>query len=84
MSESSTQASGAQSYRNRKVEAVYKQHEEEKKNKYLRHVLETEKCSFTPLVFSTHGGCAPEADKFHKQVATLLAKIFSTAKLSRM
>ena len=39
-----------------------------------------------PLVFSTHGGCAPEADKFHKQVATLLAKkeIFSKAKLSRM
>ena len=65
---------GASSYRNRKVEAVYKQHEDEKKNKYLRHVLETEKCSFTPLVFSTHGGCAPEADKLHKRVATLLAK----------
>ena len=30
---------GAPSYRNRKVEAVYKQHEDEKKNKYLRHVL---------------------------------------------
>ena len=26
------------------------------------------------LVFSTHGGCAPEADKFQKRVATLLAK----------
>ena len=64
----------APSYQNRKVEAVYKQHEDEKKNKYLRHVLETEKCSFTPLVFSTHGGCAPQADKFHKRVATLLAK----------
>ena len=65
---------GASSYRNRKVEAVYKQHEDEKKNKYLRHVIETEKCSFTPLVFCTHDGCAPEADKFHKQVATLLTK----------
>ena len=65
---------GTPSYRNMKVEAVYKQHEDEKKNKYLRHVLETEKCSFTPLVFSTHGGCAPEADKFHKRAATLLAK----------
>ena len=64
----------APSYRNRKVEAVYKQHEDEKKNKYLRHVLETEKCSFSPLVLSTHGGCAPEAVKFHKRVATLLAK----------
>ena len=30
---------GAPSYRNRKVEAVYKQHEDEKKNTYLRHVL---------------------------------------------
>ena len=65
---------GTPSYRNMKVEAVYKQHEDEKKNKYLRHVLETEKCSFIPLVFSTHGRCAPEADKFHKRVATLLAK----------
>ena len=45
-----------------------------KKYKYLRHVLETKKCIFTPLVFSTHGRCAPEADKFHKRVATLLAK----------
>ena len=27
-----------------------------------------------PLVFSTRGGCAPEADKFHKRDATLLAK----------
>ena len=27
-----------------------------------------------PLVFSTHGGCAPEADKFHKREAKLLAK----------
>ena len=65
---------GAPSYRNRKVKVVYKQHEDEKKNKYLRHVLETEKCSFTPLDFSTNGWCAPEADKVHKQVATLLAK----------
>ena len=62
--------------------SVYKQHEDEKKNKYLRHLLKTEKCSFTPLVFSTHGGCAPEVDKFHKRVATLLAKrniLFSDA-----
>ena len=48
-------------------ETVYKQHEDEKKNKYLRHVLEMEECSFTPLVLPTHGGCAPEADKFHKR-----------------
>ena len=28
----------------------------------------------SPLVISTHGGCSPEADKFHKREATLLAK----------
>ena len=58
----------------KKMDAVYKQHETQKKTKYLDHVINVEKCSFTPLVFSTHGGCAPEADRFHKRLATLLAK----------
>jgi hypothetical protein len=65
---------GAKSYENRELEPIYKQHEMEKKRKYLSHVINTEKCSFTPLVFSTHGGYGPEADKFHKRIATLLAK----------
>ena len=65
---------GAKSYENRELDTIFKQHENEKKNKYLHHVINTEKCSFTPLVFSTHGGHGPEADKFHKRVATLLAK----------
>ena len=65
---------GAQSYQHRDLDSVFKQHEKEKKTKYLSHVINTEKCSFTPLVFSTHGGYGPEADKFHKRVATLLAK----------
>jgi hypothetical protein len=65
---------GAKSYENKELEPIYKQHEMEKKRKYLSHVINTEKCSFTPLVFSTHGGYGPEADRFHKRVATLLAK----------
>ena len=65
---------GSDSYRQREMEAVFLQHENEKKVKYLDHVINTERCSFTPLVFSTHGGCAPEADRFHKRIATLLAK----------
>ena len=40
----------------------------------MNHVLNKEKCSFTPLVFSTHGGNGPEADRFHKRLATLIAK----------
>jgi hypothetical protein len=55
-------------------EHVHKAHEKEKKDKYLNHVLQKEKCSFTPLVFSTHGGNGPEADRFHKRLATLIAK----------
>lgn len=65
---------GAESYKHREIESVFKQHETEKKKKYLDHVLNNEKCSFTPLVFSTHGAYAPEADRFHKRLATLLAK----------
>ena len=65
---------GAKYYCQKKMDAVFKQHETEKKTKYLDHVINVEKCSFTPLVFSTHGGCAPEADRFHKRLATLLAK----------
>ena len=65
---------GADSYKNKSLEAVFKSHEKQKKDKYLSHVLNKEKCSFTPLVFSTHGGSGPEADRFHKRLATLIAK----------
>jgi hypothetical protein len=65
---------GAPSYQNRSLDAIYKTHEKEKKTKYLNHVLNNEKCSFTPLVFSTHGGCGPEALRFHKRLATLISK----------
>jgi hypothetical protein len=65
---------GAASYQNRSLDSLYKAHEKEKKDKYLNHVLQKEKCSFTPLVFSTHGGNGPEADRFHKRLATLIAK----------
>ena len=65
---------GAVSYQNRNLDSIYKAHEKEKKDKYLNHVLQKEKCSFTPLVFSTHGGCGPEALRFHKRLASLIAK----------
>jgi hypothetical protein len=65
---------GAKSYENRSLESIYKAHENEKKGKYLNHVLNQEKCSFTPLIFSTHGGNGPEAARFHKRLATLLSK----------
>ena len=65
---------GSESYKDKTLDSLYKRHENEKKKKYLEHVIETEKCTFTPLVFSTSGGEGPEATAFHKRVATLLAK----------
>ena len=64
----------ALTYRNRDVSSVYKQHEEEKRKKYEQRVIQIEKCSFTPLVYSTTGGMAPKALEFHKRLASLVAE----------
>ena len=61
------------SYMNKSVEQVYTEHENQKKNKYLERVLQIEKGSFTPIVLSTYGGFAPEAEKHHRRIATLIA-----------
>ena len=48
---------------------MYHSHESEKKRKYNERVLQVEKASFTPLVFSTTGGMGSEADRFFKHLA---------------
>ena len=48
---------------------LYIQHENQKKRQYLNRVLQVEKGSFSPLVFTTTGGMAPEAIRFLKRVA---------------
>ena len=63
----------AKSYQDQELQAVYQQHENIKRTAYERRVLETEKASFTPLVYSTHGGMAEEATRFHKKVAQLIS-----------
>ena len=57
------------SYRGKKIEKLYEQHENEKKQKYNDRILQVEKATFTPLVFSTSGGMAKECTKFHKKLA---------------
>ena len=42
-----------------KLSKVYKKHEAEKKRVYNERVIQVEKATFTPLVFSTTGGMAP-------------------------
>ena len=69
MSESCTHSP---SYSDKSVEQIYAQHEREKKSKYNSRVLQVEKGSFTPLIFSTTGGMGPECTKYHKRVAEQL------------
>ena len=49
----------APSLRNKKLEQVYKMAEKEKKNTYNDRILNVEKSSFTPLIFTTSGGMGP-------------------------
>ena len=46
-----------------------KSHEEEKKQGYLPRVLQVEKGTFTPAVFSTSGGMGKEADRLLRRMA---------------
>ena len=63
----------SESYLNNTPEQLYIQKENEKKNDYNDRVLQVEKGSFTPLIFSTTGGMGPEATKYHKRVAELIS-----------
>ena len=49
---------------------MYKSHEEEKKQGYLPRVLQVEKGTFTPAVFSTSGGMEfKEPDRLLRRMA---------------
>ena len=52
---------------------MYRKHEEEKKRTYNKRIIDVEKSTFTPLVFSTTGGMGKEAESFHKRLATLIS-----------
>ena len=60
-------------YMNMEMTNIYKLHEKQKRDQYLDRVINVEKASFTPLVFSTTGGMAPECIRTNKRIATLIA-----------
>ena len=62
------------SYLSKSSDEIYEQHEREKKRNYNCRVLQVERGSFTPLIFTTTGGMGPEATRYHKRVAELLAE----------
>ena len=55
------------------VEKLLLKNEAEKKSKYASRVINTERATFIPLVFTTAATTAPECNKFHKRVAELIA-----------
>ena len=48
---------------------IYNLHENEKKSEYSDRVLNVEKGTFVPLVFTTSGGMGPECLKLNKRIA---------------
>ncbi len=52
---------------------LYLAQENEKCRTYKQRVLQTEKATFTPLVYSTNGGMAEQAKRYHKKLASMIA-----------
>ena len=63
----------SESYKLQTLSKLYVQHENQKKRHYLNRILQVEKGTFSPLVFTTTGGMGPEATRFLKRVAEKLA-----------
>ena len=63
----------SESYKLQTLSKLYVQHENQKKRHYLNRILQVEKGTFSPLVYTTTGGMGPEATRFLKRVAEKLA-----------
>ena len=64
----------APSYRDTPLSTLYRNHENQKKRDYNSRVVTVEGGTFTPLVYSTFGGCGPEAKRYHKRLAELISR----------
>ena len=53
---------------------MYKTHERRKKSAYNARVLEVERGTFTPVVFSTTGGMGLEAQVLFKRIAEKMSR----------
>ena len=64
----------AQSNANKTVDGMYHMHESQKKREYNERILQVEKGSFVPVVFSCTGGAGPEASNMMKRLAEKISK----------
>ena len=53
---------------------IYKEHQDLKKAEYEERVLQSEKASFTPLIFTTSGGMGPDSTILFKRLANKIAE----------
>ncbi|MCP4458807.1 MAG: hypothetical protein GY816_12410 [Cytophagales bacterium] len=56
------------------LKEIYKSHEQQKRAEYEERVLQSEKGSFVPLVFTTLGGMAPACNELNKKLAERIAE----------
>ncbi len=63
----------APSYMATPMPKLYERHEQEKMKKYSSRAITVERASFTPLVYTTFGGWGPQAQRYHKRLASLIA-----------
>jgi len=64
----------SQSYSGKSLAAEINQQHEKEQNKYNQRVIDIEKSSFSPLVFTTSGGMAPECNRVNKRLAEKIAE----------
>ena len=59
----------------KQIPQMYTHHEDLKKNEYNARIIQIERASFTPLIFSCSGGMSNETDKFIKQLAFIRRRL---------
>ncbi len=57
----------------KQIDAMYQRHEQSKKREYNARIIEVEKGTFTPVVFSCSGGASPEASRLLNAIALKLS-----------
>jgi hypothetical protein len=64
----------ATSYLTRNISSLYQSFENQKKSVYNERILNVDRGTFTPMIFSSSGGMGLEAKKVIKKVASMLAE----------
>ena len=64
----------ADSHLRKDLAKLYVEGEQEKKRKYQDRIINVEKATLTPLVFTTTGGMSPECKRTNKRLAEKIAK----------